>query len=849
VAALVGIAMSEGLRFELSGTVILGRADTSTYVVADPLVSKQHAEVRRAADGRYYLRDLGATHGTYVNGARVTEVMLSHGDEVIMGATRLRFEDLALPIATVEVAVTDEPHVVEHRMAIEGPAIVRDHARLQIAFEIGQLLAARHDVDGMLRVVLERALALVPAERGAILVREASGKLVCRTAMHRERRGDLVNVPRIILDEVVAKRVGIVSSDASLDARFGRTTSIVSAGVRAALSVPMIHDQDLVGVMYLDARQPGVFGERDLEVLAMVAGQTALAVTTARFRANIEQQERVAAVAQVAAGIAHDFANLLTNMLSAAELIAADPTIAESHRENARLIETSVMHATRLTRKLGTLTRGGPVVPRSVDLVHFLGESAELFRSLLGARIQLEIDAPKRPIRVIADPTELEQIFLNLIFNARDAMDGAGTVSIALSRAVIDGRDHAVLTVDDTGAGIPSHVLERIFEPLFTTKPVGRGTGMGLAVVHRLVREARGRIVASSIVGKGTTFRIEWPMTATMSDVSARAAGKPRGELVLVVDDDDTVREVIVAMLERAGYLVAHARGCEEALAAVGTLSGLRAVVVDLVLAGATGRQFVERMRAMRPEVRVLYVSGYVDASEAEELTALDARFLAKPFTERDLVDRMQAVIHGATAEPVVRRLETTLRYANGAALLADYIATTNSIAAPSVSVDAGGDIAITIRLEDVGREFRVHGHLISVDDAIRIAFDDSAAPTRDLVLACARGESVPYFRRTEQRIPARLEVRLRSETGLVIASHTQNISARGLMLTSDHRLGIGTRVALRIAFPGEEPLTIAGHVQSHRTGPMRGLGIEFLYASEDQREALVARLALLAQG
>ncbi|MFN0250117.1 MAG: ATP-binding protein [Kofleriaceae bacterium] len=845
MAALVGIAMSEGLRFELSTTVILGRADTSTYVVADPLVSKQHAEVRRGADGRYYVRDLGATHGTYVNGARVTEVMLSHGDEVIMGATRLRFEDLASP-STVEVVVTNETHVVEHRMALEEPVDIRDYARLQIAFEIGQLLAARHDIDGMLRVVVERALALVPAERAAILVREASGKLVARAALHRERRGDVVNVPRSILDEVVGKRVGIVSSDASVDARFRHATSVVSGGVRAALAVPMIHDQDLVGVMYLDARQAGVFGERDLEVLAMVAGQTALAVNTARFRASVEQQERVAAVAQVAAGIAHDFANLLTMMLSAAELIAADKTIGESHRENARLIETSVMHATRLTRKLGTLTRGGPVEPRSVDLAHFLGESAELLRGLLGVRVQLVIDTPKRPIRVMADPTELEQIILNLIFNARDAIDGAGTVSLVLSRALVDGRDHAVLTVEDTGAGIPPHVLERIFEPLFTTKPIGRGTGMGLAVVHRLVREARGRIAASSTVGKGTTFRIEWPMTATMSDLAARSAGKPQGELVLVVDDDDTVREVIVAMLERAGYLVAHARGCDEALAAIGTMSGLRAVVVDLVLTGATGRQFVERLRAMRPEVRVLYVSGYVDAIEAEELTALDARYLAKPFTERDLVDRVQAVIHGSRAAQV-GRLETTLRYANGAALLADYTATTNSIAAPaSVRVDAGRDVAITIRLEDVGREFRVLGSLVSVDDAIRIAFDENAASTRDLVLACARGESVPYFRRMEQRIAARLEVRLRSETGLVIASHTQNISARGLMLTTDHRLGIGTRVALRIAFPGEEPLTIAGHVQSVRSGPLRGLGIEFLYTSQGQREQFVTRLALM---
>jgi signal transduction histidine kinase/ActR/RegA family two-component response regulator len=847
VAALVGIAMSEGLRFELSTTVTLGRGDTATYVIADPLVSKRHAEVRRGANGRYYLRDLGATHGTYVNGARITEVMLSSGDEVILGATRLRFEDLDPRMDAVEVEVTDAPHVVEHRLTMEGPAVIRDYARLQIAFEIGQLLAARHDIDGMLRAVLERSLALVPAARGAILLREASGKLVSRAVLLRDGGSDVVSVPRSILDEVVAKRVGIVSSDASVDARFSRATSVVTAGVRAALSVPMIHDKDLLGVVYLDAGQAGVFGERDLEVLAMVAGQTALAVNTARLRARVEQQERLAAVAQVAAGIAHDFANLLTMMLNAAELIAADKSMTEAQRANARVIETSVMHATRLTRKLGTLTRGGPVMPRSVDLVHVLDESTELFRSLLGPRVDLTIDTPKRPIRVIADPTELEQILLNLVFNARDAMDGAGKVSISLSRALVDGRDHAVLLVGDTGSGMSPAVLERIFEPLFTTKAAGRGTGMGLAVVHRLVSEARGKVSASSTVGQGTTFRIEWPMTATMSDLAARSASKSHGELVLVLDDDDAVREVLVAMLGRAGYLVVHARSCEEALAATETLNGLRAVVVDLVLGGASGRQFVERVRALRPEVRVLYTSGYVDAVEAEELTALDAGFLAKPFTERDLAHHMQSIIRGAPADPMPRRLDVLVGYSDGAALLSDYASATNSIAAPaSVPFDAGRDIAITIKLENVGREFRIHGHLISVDDALRIAFDPKADSTRDLVLACARGESVPYFRRTEQRISARLSVRLRSETGLVIASHTQNISARGLMLTSDHRLSIGTKVALRIAFPDEEPLTVAGLVQSQRTGPLRGLGIEFLYASDEQRDQVVARLAKL---
>lgn len=849
MAALVGIATSHGLRFELADRVTLGRHEGSTFVISDPLVSGRHAEIRRASNGRFYLRDLDSTHGTYVNSARVSEIVLSDGDEIIMGATRLCFEDRGdARSAEVKVTVADDAHVVQHRIAIADAGTARDYARLQIAFEIGQVLAARHDIDGMLRAVLDRAFVLVQAERGAILLHDVTGKLVSRCALRRDGGGDTVVIPRSILDEVATHRVGLVSSDASLDARFGSATSVQSAGVRAALSVPMLHDKQLVGVIYLDACKPNVFSERDLEVLAMVAGQTALAISTARMRAAIEQQERLAAVSQVVAGISHDFANLLTMILSSADLIASDANVPEPQRTNARRIETATAHATRLTRKLGTLSRGGPAEPRSIDLTTFLSESVDMIRGLVGSRIAVLLDLPKRPLRVIADPTELEQIVLNLAFNARDAMQGEGQITFTLSRKQVSGRDHAILDVSDTGAGMPPEVLARVFEPFFTTKPPGRGTGMGLAVVHRLVTEARGTVSATSSPGAGTSFHIEWPITQTMSDATTRAVARPRGEFVLVVDDDDAVREVVVAMLERAGFLVGHARSCEEALTASVTAKGLRAVVVDLMLSGASGRQFVERVRALRPEVRVLYISGYVETAEAEEITALGASFLAKPFSERELVARLQAVVHDQPIEPVLRRPEVTVAYADGAALLADYDATSSSLSAPpAIEQDTGTGIEITVRIEELGRDFRIPGFVLALPSSSRLAFDADAEATRDLILASARGESVPYFRRSEARIPARLEVRMRSETGLVIVSHTQNISARGMMLTTDHRLEIGTKVALRIVFPNEEPLTIAGRVQSLRTGPLRGLGIEYLYTSEDQREELARRLATLA--
>lgn len=847
MAALVGIGRSQGLRFELAERVTLGRHAGATYVIADPLVSGRHAEIRRGSNGRYYLHDPSSTHGTYVNGARVTEVMLADGDEIVLGATRLRFEEGggAVP-REVDVRVGSEKHVIQRRVTMSEAANARDHTRLQVAFEIGQLLAAKHDVDGMLRVLLERSFALVPAERGALLMLEQTGKLVLRMARRKDDASDPVLIPHSILDEVVTQRVGVLSIDASLDDRFGKAASVLSAGVRAALSVPLVHDTQLFGVLYLDARSAGVFSERDLEVLALVAGQTALSVSTARLRAAVEQQERLAAVSQVAAGIGHDFANLLTMILSSAEVISQDEAVPAEHRENARNIETAATHAARLTRRLSLLARGGPTEHRSIDLAHFLGESIEMIRGLLGARFRVSLQRPERPLRILADQTELEQVMLNLAFNARDAMPGEGEIAFSLSSEQIEGREHAVLEVRDSGAGMSPEVLQRIFEPFYTTKAPGRGTGMGLAVVHRIVSQARGRVSARSIEGQGTTFRIEWPATATISDTAARATNRARGELVLVLDDDDAVRELMVTMLERAGYTVVQARTCDEALAASAAASGLRAVIVDLVLSGPSGRQFVERLRAMRPEVRVLYVSGYVEAAEIDELTAMGAGFLAKPFSERDLAARLQAVVAGEAAAPMVTRSEITLRYADGAALLADYDPATMSLSAPANLTSTQIETVLAVQIESLAREFRIRGHVLAVGDQLRIELDRDAESARELILASARGESVPYFRRSEERRPVRLEVRLRSETGLAIVSHTQNISARGLMLTTDHRLEVGTRVALRIVFPGEEPVTIAGKVQSRRTGPLRGLGIELVYTSEDQREAFARRLAAL---
>lgn len=865
MAALVGIATSKGLHFELETENTLGRGDGASVVIADVLVSQRHAEIRRVDEG-YRLIDLGATHGTFLNGERITSAQLSHGDEIIIGATRLRFEDRdPRAVGAAQVSLAAAGHVIQHRVPVGRPRFPaaadldlpegarRDYERLRIAFEIGQALAVRHDLDDVLREVLQRSFELVPAERGAILLRDpATGHLTPRVALRRGGGTEGMVLPRSILDEVATQRVGLLSSDAMLDHRFGTRESVLSGGVRSALSAPLVHGDDLVGVIYLDAPIAGVFGERDLDVLATVAGQAALVVRTAQQRSTTETQERIALVGQVAAGLAHDFANVLMVVLSRADEIQSDPEVPELQRENARGIETAANYAARLIRRFGGLARGRSTERTAVDLMQFVREASELLQQALGERVELVIAPPGEPCVVIADPLELEQVFLNLAFNARDAMRGAGRFSIRISRSEIDGRGVASILVSDTGAGMTPEVIARAFDAFFTTK-AARGTGMGLAVVHRLITESRGKIRIESRVGMGTTFHIEWPLTTVATgSATVRASARAEGELVLVIDDDAGVRSAMVATLEAAGYAVIHAADGESGLAAVIAHADVRLLIVDLVLVGMTGRQVVERARALRPELRVLFVSSFSESREVEEITALDAEFLAKPFTARALVPKLQATLEGRRDDSTRRRLELSAGFVDGAAFLRAYDRITNSLVIAK-SIDPAAldrSASVTVRFEDAGREFRVHGRVADISaGTVRVAFEPSEDGRYSLV-ASAQGESVPYFRRAEPRFPLRLGVRVRTEVGLSIASHSQDVSVRGMMISTDHAIDICTRIALRVTFPGrDEPFTIAAIVQSCiRTGPRRGIGVEYTFTSQNQRAEMANLVSAAAR-
>lgn len=306
---LIGIGGSRGLHVELGDHATLGRGAGCTIVLDDRLVSSRHAELRRERDGRYRLTDLGSTHGTHVGGARIREVVLRDGDELIVGASQFRFEQGPGPGAVVSFQA-DTP-LIRHRLAVAArarfpradPSLAdparREFERLRTASELGEDLARRVDLGDLSAALLARVFELVPAERAAVLLREPGApRLVHRRAARRGGGDDGVTISTTILAEVIASRVGLVTVDATADVRFGEARSVLAGGIRSALAVPMIHADELYGIIHVDAPTAGVFDERDLEVMAEIATQAARATrdlalpfTAADVRAELDAAE------------------------------------------------------------------------------------------------------------------------------------------------------------------------------------------------------------------------------------------------------------------------------------------------------------------------------------------------------------------------------------------------------------------------------------------------------------------------------------------------------------------------------------------------------------------------------
>ena len=406
----------------------------------------------------------------------------------------------------------------------------------------------------------------------------------------------------------------------------------------------------------------GIFAVKVFPVPTDCVGVTFENITEhRRLEAQLLQAQKMEAVGRLAGGVAHDFNNALGVIQGYSELLLRHAR--SDQRTMLEQILGAAQHATGLTRQLLAFSRKQIVNPVALDVNALLSALEKMLGRLIGEDIDLAIVFGEDIGRVKADRGQLEQVVMNLCVNARDAMPDGGQLRIETANVELDashatpdetvapGR-YVMLAVSDAGAGIESGILSKIFEPFFTTKEAGKGTGLGLATVYGIVKQAGGHIWVYSEMGRGTTFKIFLPRVdepVLPAEVAAEP-GPSRGETILLVEDAPSLRAIAREILEEHGYRVMEAAGAEEAIETAGRHPGaIDLLVTDVVMPGMNGRGLAETLVAARPALRVLYMSGYTDDVIAHRgVLGRGAMFIEKPFTVRALLERVRAALDAA---------------------------------------------------------------------------------------------------------------------------------------------------------------------------------------------------------
>jgi CheY-like chemotaxis protein len=368
------------------------------------------------------------------------------------------------------------------------------------------------------------------------------------------------------------------------------------------------------------------------------------------------------AIGRLAGGVAHDFNNLLTVINGYSDLILGSLPKGDPRRANLEEIRRAGQQGAALTRQLLIFSRKQVTQVGPVDLNEVVANAEKMLGRLVGQDIKLTTRLVPGSCRVMADPTQIEQVIVNLVVNARDAMPNGGRLTIETGLEHLDEEyarrhpglhpgPHATLHVRDGGVGIPPNVMEHLFEPFFTTKELGKGTGLGLSMVHGIVSQSGGLIDVESTVGKGTTFRILLPARTDDSSIPPRtpaAKGQVRGnETILIAEDQESVRKLAATVLEASGYTVLKATDGTDALARCADYEGpIHLLLTDHVMQTMTGVELAGLLRRHHPETKFLVMSGYAYRnSPLHDLIQAGLPFLEKPFTPEDLRRKVREVL------------------------------------------------------------------------------------------------------------------------------------------------------------------------------------------------------------
>ncbi|MDH3222390.1 MAG: response regulator, partial [Gemmatimonadota bacterium] len=443
-------------------------------------------------------------------------------------------------------------------------------------------------------------------------------------------------------------------------------------GIRSIALVPIFEADGWWGFLGLeDCRGERQWSNVVLDVLRTAADTLGNAIARRDAESALEQSEeglrqkgKLEAVGQLAGGIAHDFNNLLTAIRGNVELLLRDFPEDDPRREDLEEVLAGATRATDLTRQLLAFGRQQMLKPQLLDLGDVVTEFSRLLRRMIGQDVPLEVYTGEGLWKVKADRTQVEQVLMNLVINARHALpEKGGQIQIRAFNAQLGPEDprrrnvmrpgrYLCLSVTDNGCGMAEDVKARVFEPFFTTKPVGEGTGLGLATAFGIVKQSGGYIWVDSAPGAGSTFSVYLPPVEVEDEIPVHkdaAVAEPaqsQGETILLVEDESIVRRLAMRVLTRAGYTVIEAENGPTALAAYDEYGRVDLLVTDMVMPEMGGREVAEALAAKQPDLRVVYMSGYTaDEVFRQALPSARNRFLQKPFAPDDLTAKVREVL------------------------------------------------------------------------------------------------------------------------------------------------------------------------------------------------------------
>ena len=643
------------------------------------LESELWAEIQTmiAVTGVLLVTLLGLTHVILVVGLRPVRALAE-------SAARLGSGDLTTRMPETRLSEMAPTVRAFNSMAASLEQALHDartrEARLESLVEISGDLSRMQELDSLLGRIADACGHLVNTDWVGFRLVDGDELVVAGTLDDGTR---MPVKPRIKIGQSLAGRVASTGRALLLrdpanhpDLDPEHAASIRRLGYRGLLTVPAKIGDRVVGVLsFLTTREQG-FSAEDMAIATAFASHAAIALENSRLllesrraydelaetQGQLEQAQKMDAIGRLAGGVAHDFNNLLTVILGRTDILLHPLKPEDPMRRGIELIQRTAGRAADLTRQLLAFSRKQVLEPVVLDLSAVATDMKDMLGRLIGEDIALLTTPTPGLGRVKADRGQIEQVVMNLAVNARDAMPQGGRLILETANVDLDDEyvrrhvgarpgPHVMLAVSDTGTGIPREIQAQIFEPFFTTKEQGKGTGLGLATVYGIVKQSGGYIEVDSEPGQGTVFRIYLPRldaAAVTVDRSVRPAAVAGGtETILLVEDEEGVRELARDILRASGYTVLEARNGAEALLLCERHQGpLDMLLTDVVMPRMSGRELAERLAPLRPELSVLFMSGYTDDAVIRHgVLAAGTAFLQKPFTPAALVLRVRETL------------------------------------------------------------------------------------------------------------------------------------------------------------------------------------------------------------